>query len=53
MSDALRFLEFRLAFSQVAVKTDVLQRDRRLRRQQFQDRDSIRGESDEVNLFSR
>ena len=36
--------DLRLTFLKIAVETGVLQRDRRLRRQQFQDRDPIRCE---------
>src|SRR5271154_288104 len=36
--------DLRLALLEIAEETGVLQRDRRLRRQQFQDRDSIRSE---------
>src|ERR1700704_897387 len=36
--------DLRLTLLKIAVETGVLQRDRRLRRQQFQDRDSIRWE---------
>ena len=36
--------DLRLTLLQIAVETGVLQRDRRLRREQLEDRDSIRGE---------
>src|SRR5438132_1615177 len=36
--------DLRLTLLQIAVETRVLQRDRRLRREQLEDRDSIRGE---------
>ena len=39
------YLDLGLSLLKIAVETGVLQRDRRLCRQQFQDRDSIRGKS--------
>ena len=45
--------DLRLPFLQIAVQAGVLQRDRRLRRQQFQDRDPIRVNACEVSVFSR